>query len=535
MAEQQAVEDPSGSGRSGTGRRRFLGLAGAAAAGVGLTACGTSSASSARQAPLAGASGGSSIGPAAAALQQENDKPGNPDWKIGNAGPDRAIEGWADRTSVLPGESFGLHVSTTAPGFKVSAYRMGWYGGARGRLVWQSDQLPGSKQSAAALDPHTRMISTDWSKSTTVDTTGWPEGSYLLRLDAANGAGQRYVPVTVRSASTAGKLVVVNATATWQAYNTWGDYNLYNGQNGAYATRSLVVSFDRPYHEYDGAGLFMVYETPLIALAEKLGLPLAYVTSTDVAGQPDLLKGALAVLSLGHDEYWSPEQRANVVAARDAGTNLAVLGANCCFRRVRYEPSPTGADRQVVCYKDSYKQDPGFQQTGLPTNDYRVAPHADPESSMLGVIYDGYPVDEPYVVGNPGHWLFAGTGVQQGDSFPHLVGVEYDRVNTAFDNTPRPIEILAHSPVVCAGRKSFSDTAFYTVPSGAGVFASGTMRWVEALDASGDGSSGADHSMDAKAGAMTQKVTENLLRAFAAGPAGKAHPPQDNVAAVYGH
>lgn len=549
--EERSPEEPSAqerpAGRRGTGRRRFLGLAGGAAAGVGLTACGTGTGSANRALAAAASSGagspsgsapgaGSSVAPSP---QRENDKPGNPDWRIGNAGPDQAIEGWADRSSVLPGESFGLHVSTTAPGFKVSAYRMGWYGGARGRLVWQSDQLPGAKQSAAVLDPHTRMISTDWSKSTTVDTTGWPEGSYLLRLDAANGAGQRYVPVTVRSAVTAGKLVVVNAVATWQAYNTWGGYNLYNGENGAYATRSLVVSCDRPYHEYDGAGLFMVYETPLIALAERLGLPLAYATSTDLAGQPDLLKGALAVLSLGHDEYWSPEQRANVTAARDAGTNLAILGANCCFRRVRYEPSPTGPDRQVVCYKDSFQQDPGYQADkggkagGLPTNDYRAAPHADPESSMLGVIYDGYPVDAPYVVGEPGHWLFAGTGVQAGDSFAHLVGVEYDRVNTGFD-TPRPIEILAHSPVVCEGRKSFSDTAFYRAPSGAGVFASGTMRWVESLDAGGDGSSGADHAMDARTGAMTQRVTENLLRAFAAGPAGAAHPPQDNVAAVYG-
>ncbi|GAB2710609.1 N,N-dimethylformamidase beta subunit family domain-containing protein [Kitasatospora kifunensis] len=541
--EQQPPEGPAAGEQRRTARRRFLGLAGAAAAGVGLTACGTGTASGLRTAaavasntagsPSASAPG--TAGGAAPGPQRENDKPGNPDWPIGNAGPDQAIEGWADRSSVLPGESFGLHVSTTTPGFKVSAYRMGWYGGARGRLVWQSEQVPGAKQSAAALDPHTRMISTDWAKSTTVDTTGWPEGSYLLRLDAVNGAGQRYVPITVRSAVTAGKLVVVNAVATWQAYNTWGGYNLYNGENGAYATRSLVVSCDRPYHEYDGAGLFMVYETPLIALAEKLGLPLAYTTSTDLAGQPGLLKGALAVLSLGHDEYWSPEQRANVVAARDAGTNVAILGANCCFRRVRYEPSPSGPDRQVVCYKDSFQQDPGYKSGGLPTNDYRVGPHADPESSMLGVIYDGYPVDAPYVVGDPGHWLFAGTNVQAGDSFAHLVGVEYDRVNTGFD-TPRPIEILAHSPVVCAGRKSFSDTAFYSAPSGAGVFASGTMRWVESLNASGDGSSGADHAMDARTAAMTQRVTENLLRAFAAGPAGAAHPPQDNVAAVYaGH
>ncbi|MFE0461765.1 N,N-dimethylformamidase beta subunit family domain-containing protein [Kitasatospora sp. NPDC058965] len=529
MSEQRSPD-----GGRGRGRRRFLGLAGGAAAGLGLAACGSAGSGTA-----SGGASGAAVRPGAAGASpapsapRENDRPGNPEWRIGNAGPDRAIEGWADRVSVLPGESFGLHVSTTAPGFKVTAYRMGYYGGARGRQVWQSDRLTGTKQPAAAVDKATRMVSTAWAKSTTVDTTGWPEGSYLLRLDADGGAGQRYVPVTVRSASTAGKVVVVNAVATWQAYNEWGGYNLYNGPTGGYPTRSLVVSFDRPYQYADGAGLFLVYEAPLIALAEQLGLPLAYTTSTDLAGSPDLLKGATAVLSPGHDEYWSPEQRAHVTAARDAGTNVAILGANCCYRRVRYEPSPTGADRQVVCYKTSYQDDPGFKAGKPPTNDFRVAPQADPESSLLGVIYDGYPVDAPYVVTNPGHWLFAGTGAKAGDSFPHLVGVEYDRVNTSF-TTPRPIEVLAHSPVVCEGRKSFSDTAFYAAPSGAGVFASGTMRWVEALDAAGDGTSGADHSMDAKAGALTRKVTENLLTAFAAGPAGKAHPPQDNVAAVYG-
>ena len=87
--------------------------------------------------------------------------------------------------------------------------------------------------------------------------------------------------------------------------------------------------------------------------------------------------------------------------------------------------------------------------------------------------------------------------------------------------------------MVCEGRHSYSDAAYYTAPSGAGVFGSGTMRWVEALDAQGPGGGG-DHGMDAKAGALTQKVTENLLRAFATGPAAHTHPATDNVAAVYG-
>ncbi|MEV8096009.1 N,N-dimethylformamidase beta subunit family domain-containing protein [Kitasatospora sp. NPDC085879] len=516
-------------GTAGTDRRRFLGLAvGAAAAAGAAGGC----APAAPHGPSADAQRSSAARPAPSATAAENALPGDRDWRVTRPGSPEAIDGFADRVSVLPGEPFGLYVSTTVPTFRVRAYRTGWYGGARARLVWQSDLLPGTRQADPSVDPATRMVRTGWRRTATVQTRGWPEGSYLLRLDTGDGSAQRFVPITVRSRATAGRTVVVNAVTTWQAYNEWGGHNLYNGPTGGLATRSLQVTFDRPYRYADGAGLFLVYEAPLIALAERLGLPLAYTTTVDLARDPQLLRGAHAVLSLGHDEYWSPEQRAHVAAARDAGTNLAVLGANCCFRRVRYEPSSLGPDRTVVCYKGAWQEDPGRRAGHPATNDFRAAPDADPESSLLGVIYDGYPVDAPYVVTAPDHWLFAGTGAKAGDSFPHLVGVEYDRVNTAFP-TPRPIEIVAHSPVVCDGRRSWADTAWWTLPGGAGVFASGTMRWVEALDAQGPGGHG-NHGMDARTGDLVRRVTENVLTALAAGPAGRAHPAVDNVAAVHG-
>lgn len=384
----------------GAGRRRFLAIAtgAATAAGLGATAGCAHGAADGADGGTGGAATGKSKGPtpggpAGFDVKAENAKPGHADWHVAKAGPAKAIEGFADKVSVLPGESFGLHVSTTAPRFTVSAYRMGWYGGARARLVWRSEALPGVRQPEHTVDSATRMVRTRWPRTTTVDTKEWPEGCYLLRLDAQGGEGQRFVPVTVRSAATAGRTVVVNSVATWQAYNRWGGYGSYDGPNGAYASRSLAVTFDRPYEYDDGAGLFLVYEALLLALAERLGIPLAYTTTTDVAREKRLLEGAAAVLSLGHDEYWSPEQRAHFTAARDAGTNIAILGANCCFRRIRLEPSDLGPDRTVVCYKSSYDQDPGFKRGHPATVDFRSAPGADPESSLLGVIYDGYPVD----------------------------------------------------------------------------------------------------------------------------------------------
>ena len=287
--------------------------------------------------------------------------------------------------------------------------------------------MTGRRQRAATRAEQTNTVHTNWGVSLELPTDDWPEGAYLLRLDG--DTGQRYVPVTVRSADTAGKVVLKNSVPTWQAYNTWGGYDLYTGPTGQYANRALVVSLDRPYDQ-DGANLFMTYERKLINLAERMGLPLAYLTSMDIATDPHALDGASAFFSLGHDEYWTPQERANVTAARDAGVNVAFLGANAMFRRIRLKPTKLGANRQVVCYKTSYTEDPLYgKDNALVTNDFREPPDPNPESSLTGTLYEGFPAVADYVVASPDAWMFAGTGVGKGSRFPSMVGIEYDRVN----------------------------------------------------------------------------------------------------------
>ncbi|MEU6280997.1 N,N-dimethylformamidase beta subunit family domain-containing protein [Streptomyces sp. NPDC047028] len=465
--------------------------------------------------------------------EAERDAPGTADWRLGPPGPPDAITGYTDRVSVTPGEELGLHVSTTAGSFRVSAFRVGWYGGQEARRIWTSSRIPGRTRPAPRVLPATRTVRADWPPTLSVDTTRWPEGAYLLRLEADSGH-QRYVPLVVRSTEAAGRTVLMHAPATWQAYNHWGGASLYTGASGAYATRSLAVSFDRPY-DGNGAEKFLVYERALVVLAERLRIPLAYTTGVDVHRDPSVLVGAHTVVFLGHDEYWTPERRSYVTAVRDAGTNLVFLGANTCFRRVRLEDSGRQGDgRTVVCYKTAYRFDPCYpSRPAEVTTDYRLAPAASPESSLTGVLYDGYPVDAPYVVRAAGHWVYEGTGVRAGDGFAHLVGVEYDRVSPAFP-TPAALEITAHSPLVCEGRPGHSDSAYYTAPGGAGVFATGTMRWVEGLLA-GTGTLGRDHGMDARTRAFVTRTTENVLAAFARGPAVRhCPPPRPNVTDVYG-
>ncbi|MCD9880886.1 N,N-dimethylformamidase beta subunit family domain-containing protein [Streptomyces guryensis] len=463
--------------------------------------------------------------------ETELGRPGTPDWRIQSQGPATAVVGYADQVSVTPGEECGLYVSTTASSFRVSAFRVGWYGGAEARLVWSSGRIPGGVQPEPVFLTDTRTVRADWRRTLSLGTAGWPEGAYLLRLDTEDGH-QRYVPLIVRSAQGTGRTVLIHAPATWQAYNQWGGYSLYAGSSGAYAGRSLAVSFDRPY-DSDGAEKFMVYERALVVLAERLGIPLAYTTGVDVHRDPKVLHGAAAIICLGHDEYWTPEQRRHVSMARDGGTNVAFLGANTCFRRIRLEHGGTRPDRTVVCYKSSFRSDPCYTtHPSLVTTDFRQFPAPDPESSLTGVLYEGYPTDAPYVVHAADHWLYEGTGVRPGDGFDHLVGAEYDRV-TPGAPVPEPLEITAHSPLVCNGSRSNSDSAYYTAPSGAGVFATGTMRWVEALMA-GTPDGGRDHHMDSRTRAFVTRTTENLLHAFAQGPAARRRPaPRPNLSEVY--
>jgi hypothetical protein len=485
------------------------------------TGSGHSQATSARQEGGRSTAKGATVAPFPAA---ENRLRGTWRWHIRHLGLPNAIQGFADRTSVLAGQSFRLYISTTSASYRVQAFRMGWYHGAKARQIWKSRRIQGHRQARRRVRRGTRMVTAPWRPSLTVSTTGWPQGAYLLRLDAASGA-QRYVPITVRSPSTAGKVVLLLGVTTWQAYNLWGGYSLYAGPRGA-GDRAHAVSFDRPYLG-NGAGPFLFFDEPPIALAERTaGVPLAYETDVDLAEHPGLLRGARAVISLGHDEYYSGSMRRALLRARGGGTNLAFLGANAMYRHIRLASSRLGRDRVEICYKNATIDPMRRKDKAATTQNWRDPPDPRPESVITGVFYECNPVSATYVVFDPKSWIFAGTGVHRGTSFRGLVGPEYDRVNPAVP-FPRPLTVLAHSRLVCDGARTFSDSAYYTVPSGAGVFASGTMRWVCAMRVPSCG-----HGVNRAAKAFVDRATQNLLRAFAAGPAGRRHPARSNLAVV---
>ncbi len=281
--------------------------------------------------------------------------------------------------------------------------------------------------------------------------------------------------------------------------------------------RAEEVSFDRPYAYGSGAADFTGNELPLVALMETYGFDVTYTTSVDLDRHPELVLQHAALLSLGHDEYWSKAMFDGAQAARDHGVNIAFFGANAIYRQIRLVSSPLGPQRRQINYRST--ADP-IRRTdpALTTVSWRESPVNRPEQTLIGQQYECNPVRADLVVADPSSWVYAGTGLRKGDHVPITVGTEYDRYDP---NVPGPanVEVLAHSPVRCQGRSSYADVTYYTAPGAGGVFASGTNWWISKLNPAGPGN---PHEP------AIITMTINVLRVFGTGPAGLSHPSVAN-------
>lgn len=451
-------------------------------------------------------------------VASENAKPGDDTWRLGTVAGDEELAGYAGAVSVLPGEKVDLHLTSSLGPVGITAHRLGWYGGKLARTVWSTKEPVPVDTGAAPQIGEGHVVSANWKAALSVDTKGWPEGSYLFTLRA--GGKDKWVPVTIRSARPEGRLVIVNAVATWQAYNQWGGYSLYKGPDKSFATRSTGVSFDRPY-DGSGAARLMNDELGPISVAEQTGLDLAYTTSWDLHRDATSIRGASGVVSLGHDEYWTVEMRKHVEEARDAGTNLAFLGANSLYWRVRFEDTSQGPGRLIRGYKNA-AADP--IQGPTTTDMWRRDPSPNPENSLVGMLYECYPASGSMVIHDPSSFLFEGTGVTAGQKISGILGVEVDRVYP-IKGTPQTLEIVAHSPVPCAQiGTTYADMTYYTADSGAGVVATGTMGWARAMVTPNQKTGVTKDSQQ-----FVRRVTTNIYTAMAAGPMAKKHPARPNL------
>jgi hypothetical protein len=505
-----------------------------------------------RATPAASAANVTTMGPdgvRSSWVTQENLRLGTDAWRITGT-PPGTIDGFADRTYAAAGDTVSLAVSTDAPQFRVEAYRMGYYQGSGARLVWHSAELPGAGQPPCPVTPGINMVSCEsWSPSLQVAiTAAFVPGDYLFKL-VGSGGQAGYVPLTVWDPQSRATYLVKNDVLTWQAWNPYGGYDYYVGKgscpSGGYplCSRARVVSFDRPYaFGYNGGagtGDFLTLELPLVRWLEQRGLDVSYVTDLTVIQHPDIVTEHKALLSLGHDECWSLQERQAAVSAHAAGVNLAFFGASGMLRHVRLEPSLLGPDRQEVDYRDAAEDplngigDP-LQVTG---NTWASPPANWPEDTFVGESYNGFlaPHAAPGAlrVTDATAWIFAGTGLHDGQEVPGVIGSDVDSLDPQLGFPPN-VSVFAHSPLDASqaqartrhGGVFYSDMTYYTDPqSQAGVWDSGTNAWIPDLNpCAGDRSCPSD---------VIGRITGNLLQALGTGPAGVAHPSGPNWQLLY--
>ncbi len=438
----------------------------------------------------------------------ENAHQGTTDWQIAaKNGATIEIQAYANQTSVANGQKLTFYVSTIREHtiFSVKIYRLGWYGGAGGRLFATQENLIGHAQGyynsnlhrlinckSCHVDTTTGLVEANWQPSYTLTIPStWVTGVYLAKFTDAQGK-QTYTPFDVQGNAQATYFVVTSNT-TYQAYNQWGGYSLYKSFDN-HLDKAAKVSFDRPYDRANGAGDLLLFEIDAIRWLEHQGYDLSYGSSVDVHSDPAQLLNHHAYLSLGHDEYWTKEMRDGVERARDSGVGLAFVGANAAYWQMRFEPDSAGIEnRTEVCYKvqtslKDLSRDPLFgQDNSRVTALWRDPVLARPENALIGIMWSNY-TQNP--LGFP--WRFApeaesslldGTGLQAGQKYGcELVGYEWDRV---YDNgaTPAGLHILARSDTVnFRNERDFSNTTYYIASSGSMVFATGSIYWAAGLD-----------------------------------------------------
>ena len=431
------------------------------------------------------------------AIQQENSLPGDSTWDDFSANLDPTVlSGYSSPISINHGQTVNFYVTTTASSVTIDIYRMGWYGGTGARHMETLGTYTGQHQAIPNPDPVTGMVVCNWQKTASLTVpSSWVTGVYLAKL-TGNTGNKSFIFFVVRNDGGHEDFVFQTSVTTYEAYNVYGGTSLYNNNtNGSvfpypHATK---VSFDRPFIPGDGngAGQFLWWEYPMLRWAERNGFDMTYTTDIDTDLNTNPLTNHKAFFSIGHDEYWSKAMRDNVQAAINAGVNMGFFNGDSMYWQVRFEPNAAGIpDRVMVGYKDfaTTNQAPGPDpmwgvNNAIVTTHFRDDPVNSPENAVMGVMFmdQNKSVERPYVITNASNWIFANTGFVNGSSVSGIVGYEYDAV---FNNglTPPGLTILSNSPVDGMNGTSNANSTIYTAPSGARVFAAGTIAWSYGLD-----------------------------------------------------
>jgi hypothetical protein len=514
-------------------------------------------------------------------IVQENRLPGTPstEWDINGWG-DPTIQGFGHDISINRGETIFFKVKTDSTDYRLDIYRMGYYGGMGARLVdtiAPSVKLPQS-QPEGLRDPATHLydcgnwaVSASWQAPP--DATSGIYFARLVRQDSdpvgwradnsRAGPAQKPLPsphaygalghgrlanalreprashiyFIVRDDDGGSEILFQTSDTTWQAYNRYGGHCTYgrldpdNPRTHGGPPRAYKISYNRPFEtrHYRAVNMPFNAEYPFVRWLEANGYDVSYFTGCDSHRRGEEILKHRLFLSVGHDEYWSLEQRRHVEAARDAGVHLAFFSGNEVFWKTRWEPSIDGEaveHRTLVAYKETHdnaKIDPVVDVwTGTWRDSRPFNPEgAQPENALTGTIFTVNAWrNDPLIV--PAEYaalrFWRNTAVvelkpgERAVLLKGLLGHEWDEdldngfrppglfrlSETTIDNVPY---IQDHGTVYDSGTATHHLT-LYRHKSGALVFGAGTVQWAWGLDA----------HHDTETGVPPERVNDNSTR-----------------------
>lgn len=414
--------------------------------------------------------------------------------------------GYAGDPSVAQGGTISLHLANKLNPFNVEIVNL-----AQPNTILQTI----SNLSTPALDC-TGMFDTgcDWPATTTLQIpASWPSGFYAARFNTS--LGRRFAPFTVTAANrgSASKTLFVTATHTHQAYNVYGNKNLYPSNDPGRAHR---VSYERPYHASAGLGKFTNWESIFLDWMTKENRAFEAATDLDLE-DPTLLTNYNVVVFVGHSEYWTLTARNHLETFSANGGHIAIFGGNTMWWQIRLEDE----NRTIVGYKDRNLDPENGRNNAVVTTRWSAAPVYRPENTIIGSSFrhgeyvnrdQTSPIESRigYSVVDPTSWVWNGASATVGQAFGKAIaGLEVDgalyncnmqgladRVDGS-DGTPLNFKILATVPA----SRGHGTIGFYTNAAGGTVFNAGTQNWAHGLAAD----------------TLVQTATRNVLNRLATG------------------
>jgi hypothetical protein len=417
----------------------------------------------------------------------ENSHRGTPGW-IGPSATGADV--YAGRTDAAPGDVVDFHVSTSpAARYRILVYRLGWYDGVGARLIACLPTCNGSELGVPRTAPppdSTGYVDAGWPVTDSVAVgSDWTSGYYLARvliLDGAQSGRSATTYFVVQDPDSTSRMLVQVPVNTWEAYNGWGGKSLYPFSSTD-ARQAIRVSFDRPFAwSLPGGQGPLGWELPLVRFIERRGYDVSYQSDVATNRDPESLFRHRLVVVAGHDEYWTKRMRDAFDAARDAGVNLAFMGANAAYWQVRLQDR----GRTILAYKSMYDPNPN---PALKTAMFRELIPSRVECELIGIQHQGvglyWPPGDytvaPTAVESP--WL-RGTGLKPGVVIHGIVSVESDTIpgnQSAASSCGHSLTVIFHRENG-GDKDGNADATVYTAPSGARVFASGSHQFSWALD-----------------------------------------------------